>query len=143
MHAPKSLPIQCCNARKHKPTQLSACGQIDRETNLLENGDRTTRDRLVPYTVFIDPELGRVGLTEHQARAKGLTIKVAQMPMAHAARAVTDLGSFRDRAQPMSEPIVEPVNARLALPSNKGAKRTSRIQNLYSTRRARMSTLTI
>ena len=28
----------------------------------------STRDRLVPYTVFIDPELGRVGLTEQQAR---------------------------------------------------------------------------
>ncbi len=94
MHAPKSLPIQCCNARKHKPTPFSACGQIDLETNVLENGERTTRDRLVPYTVFIDPELGRVGLTEHQARAKGLAIKVAKMPMAHAARAV-EVGESR------------------------------------------------
>ena len=56
--------------------------------NLLENGARSTRDRLVPYTVFIDPELGRVGLTEQQARERGLAIKVAKMPMAHAARAV-------------------------------------------------------
>ena len=56
--------------------------------NLLENGARSTRDRLVPYTVFIDPELGRVGLTEQQARDRGLAIKVAKMPMAHAARAV-------------------------------------------------------
>jgi pyruvate/2-oxoglutarate dehydrogenase complex dihydrolipoamide dehydrogenase (E3) component len=48
----------------------------------------------VPYTVFIDPELGHVGLTEHQARAKGLAIKVAKMPMAHAARAV-EVGESR------------------------------------------------
>jgi pyruvate/2-oxoglutarate dehydrogenase complex dihydrolipoamide dehydrogenase (E3) component len=62
--------------------------------NLLENGARSTRDRLVPYTVFIDPELGRVGLTEQQARARGLAIKVAKMPMAHAARAV-EVGESR------------------------------------------------
>ena len=31
----------------------------------------TTRDRLVPYTVFIDPQLGRVGLTEHEAGEQG------------------------------------------------------------------------
>jgi pyruvate/2-oxoglutarate dehydrogenase complex dihydrolipoamide dehydrogenase (E3) component len=62
--------------------------------NLLENGARSTRDRLVPYTVFIDPEVGRVGLTEQQARARGLAIKVAKMPMAHAARAV-EVGESR------------------------------------------------
>jgi pyruvate/2-oxoglutarate dehydrogenase complex dihydrolipoamide dehydrogenase (E3) component len=62
--------------------------------NLLENGARSTRDRLVPYTVFIDPELGRVGLTEQQARDRGLAIKVAKMPMAHAARAV-EVGETR------------------------------------------------
>ena len=62
--------------------------------NLLENRARSTRDRLVPYTVFIDPELGRVGLTERQARESGLAIKVAKMPMAHAARAV-EVGETR------------------------------------------------
>jgi pyruvate/2-oxoglutarate dehydrogenase complex dihydrolipoamide dehydrogenase (E3) component len=62
--------------------------------NLLENRARSTRDRLVPYTVFIDPELGRVGLTERQARQSGLAIKVAKMPMAHAARAV-EVGESR------------------------------------------------
>src|SRR5262249_39550179 len=40
-------------------------------TNLLEGGSATIRDRLVPYTVFIDPQLGRVGLTETEARAQG------------------------------------------------------------------------
>lgn len=56
--------------------------------NLLEGGDRTTRDRLLPYTVFTDPQLGRVGLTEREARAKGFRLSVAVLPMSAVARAV-------------------------------------------------------
>ncbi|MGH7449945.1 MAG: mercuric reductase, partial [bacterium] len=40
-------------------------------TNLLENGNVTTNNRFVPNTVFIDPQLGRVGSTEAEARAQG------------------------------------------------------------------------
>ncbi len=57
-------------------------------TNLLEHGNATIRDRLVPYTVFIDPQLGRVGLSETDARKSGRTIKVAKMPMNDVARAL-------------------------------------------------------
>jgi pyruvate/2-oxoglutarate dehydrogenase complex dihydrolipoamide dehydrogenase (E3) component len=56
-------------------------------TNLIEGGHATTRDRFVPYTVFIDPQLGRVGLSETEARARGLNIRVAKMPMSYVARA--------------------------------------------------------
>jgi pyruvate/2-oxoglutarate dehydrogenase complex dihydrolipoamide dehydrogenase (E3) component len=56
--------------------------------NLIEGKDRTTTGRLVPYTVFTDPQLGRVGMTESEARAAGREIKVASMPMAHVARAL-------------------------------------------------------
>ena len=49
---------------------------------------RRTKDRQVPYTVFIDPQLGRVGLTETEARAQGRKIRVAKMPMTHVARAI-------------------------------------------------------
>jgi pyruvate/2-oxoglutarate dehydrogenase complex dihydrolipoamide dehydrogenase (E3) component len=56
--------------------------------NLLENGDATTAGRFVPYTVFIDPQLGRVGLTEEQAKEQGYRVKVASMPMSHVARAL-------------------------------------------------------
>jgi pyruvate/2-oxoglutarate dehydrogenase complex dihydrolipoamide dehydrogenase (E3) component len=56
-------------------------------TNLLEGGSATTTDRLVPYTVFIDPQLGRVGLGEEEARKQGRNIKVAKMPMSWVARA--------------------------------------------------------
>jgi pyruvate/2-oxoglutarate dehydrogenase complex dihydrolipoamide dehydrogenase (E3) component len=57
-------------------------------TNLLEGGNATTTGRLVPYTVFIDPQLGRVGLTETEARAQGHSIRVARMPMSQVARAL-------------------------------------------------------
>jgi pyruvate/2-oxoglutarate dehydrogenase complex dihydrolipoamide dehydrogenase (E3) component len=57
-------------------------------TNLLEGGDVTIKDRLVPYTIFIDPQLGRVGLSETEARAQGRNIKVAKMPMNYVARAL-------------------------------------------------------
>jgi pyruvate/2-oxoglutarate dehydrogenase complex dihydrolipoamide dehydrogenase (E3) component len=57
-------------------------------TNLIEHGNATIRHRLVPYTVFIDPQLGRVGITEHEARERGLNIKVAKMPMNYVARAL-------------------------------------------------------
>jgi pyruvate/2-oxoglutarate dehydrogenase complex dihydrolipoamide dehydrogenase (E3) component len=57
-------------------------------TNLLEGGRATTTNRMVPYTLFIDPELGRVGLTEAEARAGGRRVRVAKMPMTSVARAL-------------------------------------------------------
>ena len=56
--------------------------------NLLEGGNASTEGRLVPYTVFLDPQLGRIGLTEAEAVAKGLNIEVAKMPMNRVARAL-------------------------------------------------------
>lgn len=57
-------------------------------TNLIEHGNVSIKDRIVPYTVFIDPQLGRVGLTETEARKEGRNIKVAKMPMNYVARAL-------------------------------------------------------
>jgi pyruvate/2-oxoglutarate dehydrogenase complex dihydrolipoamide dehydrogenase (E3) component len=57
-------------------------------TNLLGGGGATTRDRMVPYTVFIDPQLGRVGLTEREAAAAGRAADVYTMPMDYVARAL-------------------------------------------------------
>jgi pyruvate/2-oxoglutarate dehydrogenase complex dihydrolipoamide dehydrogenase (E3) component len=57
-------------------------------TNLLEGGEASIADRMVPYTVFIDPQLGRIGLTEESAREKGRNIRVAKMPMSYVARAL-------------------------------------------------------
>ncbi|KAL7940656.1 FAD/NAD(P)-binding domain-containing protein [Trichoderma barbatum] len=59
-------------------------------TNLLEEGSLTTTDRLVPYVVYTDPQLGHVGLHEHEARQKfpNRKIQVASMPMSYVARAL-------------------------------------------------------
>jgi pyruvate/2-oxoglutarate dehydrogenase complex dihydrolipoamide dehydrogenase (E3) component len=57
-------------------------------TNLIEGGNASTTGRLVPYTVFIDPQLGRVGITEREARKRGLNVLVAKMPMDRVARAL-------------------------------------------------------
>jgi pyruvate/2-oxoglutarate dehydrogenase complex dihydrolipoamide dehydrogenase (E3) component len=57
-------------------------------TNLIEKGSATTEGRFVPYTVFIDPQLGRVGLTESEARAQNKKFRVAKMPMSYVARAL-------------------------------------------------------
>jgi len=57
-------------------------------TNVIEHGQASIKDRLLLYTVFIDPQLGRVGLTETEAREQGRKIKVARMPMNYVARAL-------------------------------------------------------
>ena len=57
------------------------------KTNLIDGGNATVDDRPVPYTVFIDPQLGRVGISEEQARASSRNIQVARMPMRRVARA--------------------------------------------------------
>jgi pyruvate/2-oxoglutarate dehydrogenase complex dihydrolipoamide dehydrogenase (E3) component len=47
----------------------------------LNGGHRSTTDRLVPYCVFIDPELARVGLNESEARARGIAYRIATVPI--------------------------------------------------------------
>jgi pyruvate/2-oxoglutarate dehydrogenase complex dihydrolipoamide dehydrogenase (E3) component len=56
--------------------------------NLIEGRSLTTDNRHVPYSVFTDPQLGRVGLTEKEARASGRRLKVGKIPMAWVARAI-------------------------------------------------------
>jgi pyruvate/2-oxoglutarate dehydrogenase complex dihydrolipoamide dehydrogenase (E3) component len=56
--------------------------------NLLGHQKASTAGRVVPYTVFIDPQLGRVGMTEREARAQGRAIRVAKLPMNAVVRAI-------------------------------------------------------
>ncbi len=58
------------------------------EANLLKGGHATTQGRPVPYCVFMDPELGRVGMSETEARKAGRNIRVFTMPMRKVARAI-------------------------------------------------------
>ena len=55
----------------------------------LNGGARTTRGRLVPYCMFTDPELGRVGLNESEAQREGITYRVVKTPMAAVLRTRT------------------------------------------------------
>ncbi len=56
--------------------------------NMLHQKNATTRGRLVPYTVYIDPQLGRVGLSGAEAQAQKRSIRIAKMPMTSVARAI-------------------------------------------------------
>jgi pyruvate/2-oxoglutarate dehydrogenase complex dihydrolipoamide dehydrogenase (E3) component len=55
----------------------------------LAGGKRSTRDRLVPYCMFTDPPLARVGLSEGEAQRQGVTARVARLPMSAVLRAQT------------------------------------------------------
>jgi pyruvate/2-oxoglutarate dehydrogenase complex dihydrolipoamide dehydrogenase (E3) component len=55
----------------------------------LTGGNRVTTGRLVPFCLFTDPELARVGLSENEARARGVPYRVFEIPMAAVMRAST------------------------------------------------------
>ena len=77
-------------------------------TNLLQGGHATTEARLVPYTVFMDPQLGRIGLSEREARKQGQPYRVARMPMSHVARALE-----MDESRGVMKALVEPETGRI------------------------------
>ncbi|HEY1927581.1 MAG TPA: FAD-dependent oxidoreductase [Caulobacteraceae bacterium] len=52
----------------------------------LAGGNRSTRDRLIPYCMFTDPELVRVGLNESDARRLGIPVRVAKLPVRNVLR---------------------------------------------------------
>jgi pyruvate/2-oxoglutarate dehydrogenase complex dihydrolipoamide dehydrogenase (E3) component len=76
--------------------------------NLLEKKNASTNNRLVPYTLFIDPQLGRVGLTEKEARAQNPKIRVAKMPMSRVARALET-----DESRGFMKAIVDPETGQI------------------------------
>jgi pyruvate/2-oxoglutarate dehydrogenase complex dihydrolipoamide dehydrogenase (E3) component len=56
--------------------------------NLIGGKNLSKDDRLVPYSVFTDPQLGRVGMTEKEARASGRKLKIGKIPVSYVARAI-------------------------------------------------------
>lgn len=56
--------------------------------NLIDGKNLTIDHRLVPYSVFTDPQLGRVGMTEKEAREKGFRLKIGKIPMTGVARSI-------------------------------------------------------
>jgi pyruvate/2-oxoglutarate dehydrogenase complex dihydrolipoamide dehydrogenase (E3) component len=55
----------------------------------LNGGNRSTQNRLVPYVMFTDPELARVGLNESEAKSRGINYRLVEMPMAAVLRTRT------------------------------------------------------
>ncbi len=58
------------------------------QANLIDGGSRSVDDRPTPYTTFIDPQLGRIGLTEREVREQGVPYKVGKIEMGSVARAI-------------------------------------------------------
>ncbi len=56
--------------------------------NIIEGKNLTIENRYLPYSLFTDPQLGRVGMTEKEARASGRRLKIGTFPMASVARAI-------------------------------------------------------
>jgi pyruvate/2-oxoglutarate dehydrogenase complex dihydrolipoamide dehydrogenase (E3) component len=78
------------------------------DANLTQGKNLTIDNRIVPYSVFTDPQLGRAGMTEKEARAKGYQLKIGKIPMSHVARAIE-----RDETAGIMKIIVDAANDRV------------------------------
>lgn len=56
--------------------------------NLFNDDKKSIKNRIVPYALYTEPELGRVGLSEKAARSQGRPLKIGKIPMSYVARAV-------------------------------------------------------
>jgi pyruvate/2-oxoglutarate dehydrogenase complex dihydrolipoamide dehydrogenase (E3) component len=73
--------------------------------NIVEKKDLSIDHRIVPYCVYTDPELGRVGLTEKEARAQGYKLKIGSVPMSQVSRAIE-----RDETAGLMKLVVDAAN---------------------------------
>ena len=89
------------------------------KSNLLEGGNRTVAGRLLPYCVFIDPQLGRVGLSEREARAQGKKVRIARLPMTSVARAM-ETGRSRGFMKALVDPQTDEILGAAILGDNGG-----------------------
>ena len=76
--------------------------------NLLKGENLSIKNRLVPYCMFTDPQLGRVGLDETEAKKQGLKVKVAKLPMDHVARAI-ETGDTRGFMKAVVDPKTQKI----------------------------------
>jgi pyruvate/2-oxoglutarate dehydrogenase complex dihydrolipoamide dehydrogenase (E3) component len=95
--------------------------------NLIEGKDLSTDHRLVPYCVFTDPQLGGVGMTEREARAKGYKLKVGKAPMAWVARAFE-----RDETAGLMKIVVDATNDRVLGATILGVEGGEVVHTLYT-----------
>lgn len=76
--------------------------------NLLKGASQTISERVVPYTVFTDPQLGRVGMSERDAAKADRPVRVAKIPMSRVARALET-----DETQGFMKALVDPDDDRI------------------------------
>jgi pyruvate/2-oxoglutarate dehydrogenase complex dihydrolipoamide dehydrogenase (E3) component len=77
-------------------------------SNLIEGKNLSIANRYLPYALFTDPQLGRVGLTEKEARASGKKLKIGAFPMSGVARAIE-----RDETAGLMKIIIDAENDRI------------------------------
>lgn len=93
--------------------------------NLVEGKNLTIENRIVPYAVFTDPQLGGVGITEKEARQKGYRLKIGKMPMSKVARAIE-----RDETAGLMKIVVDASNDHILGASILGAEGGELVQIL-------------
>jgi len=76
--------------------------------NIAGEGGSVNRDYLIPAVVFTDPEVAWVGLTETEAKAKGIAVEVVKFPWGASGRALT-----YDRTDGSTKLIIDPVTERI------------------------------
>ena len=99
--------------------------------NLVNRKNRTIDNRVVPYALYTDPELGRFGLTEREARAKGYRHKIGSLPMSHIARAIE-----RGETRGLMKIVINADNDRILGATILGADGGKLVQTLMTLMRA-------
>jgi pyruvate/2-oxoglutarate dehydrogenase complex dihydrolipoamide dehydrogenase (E3) component len=95
--------------------------------NLTQGKNLSIENRLVPYCVFTDPQLGCVGMTEKEARASGRKLKIGSIPMSYVARAIE-----RDETAGLMKIIVDASNDRVLGAAILGTEGGELIHVLYT-----------
>ena len=76
--------------------------------NIIEGKNLSIANRYVPYSLFTDPQLGRVGITEKEARASGKKLKIGTFPMSGVSRAIE-----RDETAGLMKIIIDAADNRI------------------------------
>ena len=76
--------------------------------NLFEGTDYTTKERPLPYCMFTDPQLGRIGISEEEAKKQKLKVKIVKLPMEHVARAI-EVGDTRGFMKAVVDPVTKKI----------------------------------
>jgi pyruvate/2-oxoglutarate dehydrogenase complex dihydrolipoamide dehydrogenase (E3) component len=93
--------------------------------NIIEGKNLTIENRYLPYALFTDPQLGRVGITESDARASGRKFKMGTFPMSSVSRAIE-----RDETEGLMKIIVDAQNDRILGASILGSEGGETVQIL-------------